>query len=39
MGLGPDWYQVGNKTCYVPEVSDFYVKKGYLKNVNVFLRT
>ena len=23
-------YQIGNKTCYIPKVSKFYVEKGYL---------
>ena len=30
MGLGPNWYQVDSKTCYIPEVSIFYVEKWYL---------
>ena len=31
MGSGPNWYQTGNKTCYVPKVGKFRVEKGYLK--------
>ena len=27
MGLGPNWYQIGNKTCYIPKVRKFYVEK------------
>ena len=27
MGLGTNWYQIGNKTCYMPKVSKVYVKK------------
>ena len=30
MGLGPYWYKIGNKTCYIPKVSKFYVGKGNL---------
>ena len=30
MGLGPNWYQIGNKTCYIPKVNKFYVEKRYL---------
>ena len=30
MGLGPNWYQIGNKTCFIPKVSKCYVGKGYL---------
>ena len=26
----PNWYQIGNRTCYIPKVSKFYVEKGYL---------
>ena len=25
-----NWYQTGNKICYIPKVSKFYVEKGYL---------
>ena len=27
MGLGPNWYQIGNKSCYMPKVSKFYIEK------------
>ena len=30
MGLGPNWYQIGNKIYFIPKVSKFYVGKGYL---------
>ena len=30
MGSEPNWYRIGNKTCYILKVSKFYVKKGYL---------
>ena len=30
MGLGPYWYQIGNKTCYIPKDIKFYVKEEYL---------
>ena len=30
MGLGPSWYQIWNKTCYVPKVRNSYAEKGYL---------
>ena len=30
MGLGPNWYQIGNTICYIPNVGKFYVEKGYL---------
>ena len=26
----PNWYQIGNRTCYILKVSKFYVEKGYL---------
>ena len=29
-GLGPNGYQIGNKTCYIPKVSKLYVENGYL---------
>ena len=29
MGSGPNWYQIGKRTCYIPKVSKFYVEKGY----------
>ena len=28
--LGSSWYQMRNKTCYIPKISKFYVEKGYL---------
>ena len=28
MGLGPNWYQPENKTCYIPKVKKIYVEKG-----------
>ena len=31
MGLGPNWYQIGNRTCYTQKVSKFYAEKGCLK--------
>ena len=30
MGLEPNWYQIGNRTCYIQKVSKFYAEKGYL---------
>ena len=30
MGLGPNWYQIGNKTCYIRKVSKFYAEKEHL---------
>ena len=27
MGLGPNWYQIGNKTFYIPKVSNFFCRK------------
>ena len=30
MGSVPNWYQIGNETCYIAKVSKFYVEKGYL---------
>ena len=30
MGPGPNWYQIENKTCFIPKVSNFYVGKRYL---------
>ena len=30
MGSGPNWYHIGNRTCYTPKVRKFYVEKGYL---------
>ena len=30
MGLEPNWYQIGNRTCYKQKVSKFYVEKGHL---------
>ena len=33
IGSGPNWYQIGNKACYIPKVSKFYVEK------NVFVYT
>ena len=30
MGLGPKYYQVGNKTCYIPKVRKVCVEKGCL---------
>ena len=30
MEFGSNWYQIRNKTCYIPKVSKCYVKKGYL---------
>ena len=23
MGLGPNWYQIGNKICYIPKIANF----------------
>ena len=28
--LGPHWYKIGNKACYIPKVDKFYVEKEYL---------
>ena len=30
METGPNWYQIGNETCYIPKVKTFYVEEGYL---------
>ena len=30
MELGPDWYQIGYKTCYIPKVGRVSVEKGYM---------
>ena len=30
MGLGSNWYQIGNRTSHIQNVSRFYVEKGYL---------
>ena len=27
MGLGPNWYQIRNRTYYIQKVSKFYVEK------------
>ena len=27
MGLGPNWYQIGNRTCHIQKISKFYVEK------------
>ena len=46
MGLGPNWYQIGNRTCYIPKVRKIYVEKDiygnrfkrfHLLHVNVYL--
>ena len=29
-GIGPNWYQVGNKTFYITRVSKCYIENGYL---------
>ena len=31
MTSGPNWYQIGNKTCYIPKVGKFYEEIGSLK--------
>ena len=31
MTSGPNWYQIGSKTCYIPKVGKFYVEIGSLK--------
>ena len=28
--IGPNWYQIGNKSCYMPQVNNFSVEKGHL---------
>ena len=47
MEFGSNWYQIRNKTCYIPKVSKCYVKKGYvcepvwechLWHVNVYIK-
>ena len=30
MGLGPQWYQLGSKTCYILKIKKLYVRKGHL---------
>ena len=27
MRLGPNWYQIGSKTCYIPKVGKFVCRK------------
>ena len=27
MGLGPNWYEIGNRTCYIQKVGKFVQKK------------
>ena len=27
MASGPNWYQIGKKTCYIPKVSKFSVER------------
>ena len=47
MWLGRNWYTIWTKTCYIPKVRKYYVKKGYLYqqawkchiwHVNVYFR-
>ena len=39
MGPRPNWYDIGNKACYIPKVCTFYVKNiSMLKSVKVSLR-
>ena len=33
MGLGPNWYQIRNKTCCIPELANFMQKKYILKTL------
>lgn len=30
VGSGPNWFQIGNKMCYIPKISKFYIEKEYL---------
>ena len=36
MRLGPNWYQIGNKTRFIPKASKFYVAKGYISMLTGF---
>ena len=27
MGLGPTWYQIRNRICYIPKISKFCIEK------------
>ena len=38
MGLGPNWYHIGNKTCYIPVVRKLYFKKRYLQSLSKGLK-
>ena len=38
MGSGPNWYEIGSKSCYIAKVSKFYVEKEYVNRLkSVFL--
>ena len=30
VGSGPNWFQIGNKMCYIPKISKFYIENEYL---------
>ena len=30
VGLGLNWFQIGNKMCYIPKISKFYIENEYL---------
>ena len=30
IGSGSNWYQIGNKACYILKVYKLYIEKGYL---------
>ena len=34
MTLGPNWYQTGSKTCYIPQITKFYVETQYRISAN-----
>ena len=33
-----NWYQIGNKTCYIPKFSKFYLEKGYKQQITFITR-
>ena len=38
MRFGPNWYQIRNKICFVPKVSNYSVKKdGYVNKLEVVI--
>ena len=37
--MGTNWYQIGNKTCYISKVIKFYIEKEHLKSLSKRLET